>query len=143
MSGWLLDVSALLALLDPEHTGNEAALSWFAANRSTGWTTCPLTENAFVRIVSHPAYTHTVTPAVAISTLREATLSEDHRRWADDVSILDPDVIDHTRLHGPGQLTDVYLLALAVKHDGCFVTFDRSVPLSTVRGAEQRHLLVL
>lgn len=40
------------------------------------------------------------------------------------------------------QLTDIYLLALAVNHAGCLLTFDRSIPLSAVRGAEQHHLVI-
>jgi hypothetical protein len=46
-------------------------------------------------------------------------------------------------VHKPRQLTDLYLLALAVRRDGRFVTFDASVPLSPVSGAAERHLVVL
>ena len=34
-------------------------------------------------------------------------------------------------------------LALAVKHDGRLVTFDRSIPSTVVRGARPDHLVVL
>ena len=44
---------------------------------------------------------------------------------------------------GPNQITDVYLLGLAVKNGGRLVTFDRGVPIKAVRGAEARHLVVL
>lgn len=143
MSHWLLDVNALLALFDPEHSSHESVQRWFGDNRHDGWATCAITENGFARIASAPSYTNPLTLTGAITRLHEATLADDHERWVDDVSILDPDVIDHARLHGPRQITDVYLLALAVRRDGCLVTLDRSVPLSAVRGAEPRHLLVL
>jgi hypothetical protein len=52
-------------------------------------------------------------------------------------------VFDNTRIHGPKQVTDVYLLALAVKRAGRFVTFDSSVPLSAVLRAEKEHLAVI
>jgi hypothetical protein len=75
--------------------------------------------------------------------LHEATLGDGHERWSDDVSILDPATVDRARLHGHRQISDAYLLALAVHRDGRLVTFDRSVPLSVVCGAQGRHLLVL
>lgn len=40
-------------------------------------------------------------------------------------------------------MTDIYLLALAVRHGGRFATFDGRVPLDAVTGAEPEHLVVL
>ena len=45
--------------------------------------------------------------------------------------------------HGPRQVTDLYLLALSVRHRGRFVSFDAKIPLAAVRGAEQKHLVSL
>ena len=59
------------------------------------------------------------------------------------ISLLDPDVVDSTRIHGPRQLTDIYLLALAVEQEGRFVTFDTGVPLAVVRKATADNLVVL
>ena len=42
-----------------------------------------------------------------------------------------------------GQLTDVYLLALAVRHGGRLVTFDTGIPLTAVRKATTQKLLIL
>jgi hypothetical protein len=75
--------------------------------------------------------------------LADATANAAHEFWADDVSLLDPGVVDPGRVHGPAQLTDVYLLALAVRHRGRLVTFDRAIPLNAVPGAQKKHLLVL
>jgi uncharacterized protein len=44
---------------------------------------------------------------------------------------------------GPNQITDVYLLALAVKNDGRLATLDRSIPIAAVRGAEKRHVAMI
>ncbi len=52
-------------------------------------------------------------------------------------------MVDRTRLNGPRQVTDAYLLALATHHDGQFVSFDRSVPLSAVPGARPENLTIL
>jgi predicted nucleic acid-binding protein len=52
-------------------------------------------------------------------------------------------LIDRFRILGPKQLTDIYLLALAVKHGGRLVTFDRAIPITAVRGAKADHVVVL
>ena len=77
-----------------------------------------------------------------------ALLDADHTShrsefWPDSQSLLDERLIDATRVHGPRQLTDVYLLALAVKNGGRLVTFDTSVALGAVKGAKAQHSLQL
>ena len=67
----------------------------------------------------------------------------DHEFWPDDISITDESDFRHGHILGPKQITDVYLLGLAVKNGGRLVTFDRGLPLKAVRGAEARHLVVL
>lgn len=46
-------------------------------------------------------------------------------------------------VHGPRQLTDAYLLALAVQHGGRLVTCDAGIPRAAVIGAMPRHMVVL
>jgi uncharacterized protein len=57
--------------------------------------------------------------------------------------VLSPETVDPRRLHGPRQVTDAYLLALATRHEGHFVTFDQSVPLAAVHGATKANLTIL
>lgn len=78
-----------------------------------------------------------------IERLAEATRNPVHEFWADDCSILDPATADRDRVHGAKQITDIYLLALAVAHGGRFVTFDGAIPVSAVPRATSSHLLVL
>jgi predicted nucleic acid-binding protein len=52
----LLDANMLIALFDEAHVHHQAAHDWLLINRSTGWATCPLTENACIRIMSQPSY---------------------------------------------------------------------------------------
>jgi predicted nucleic acid-binding protein len=75
--------------------------------------------------------------------LGRACAAGDHEFWPCEFSVLDTGAVDRTRVHGPRQVTDAYLLALAAAHDGCFVTFDRSVPLGAVPGATAAHLVTL
>lgn len=49
---------------------------------------------------------------------------------------------DAQRLHGHRQVTDAYLLALAVHHDGRLVTNDRRIARVAVPGATDAHLIV-
>ena len=82
-------------------------------------------------------------PAQVIERLREATRHESHAFWADDISLLDSSAISAERVLGPRQVTDVYLLALAVRHGGRLVTLDGRIPIETVSGAKREHLLAL
>jgi toxin-antitoxin system PIN domain toxin len=139
----LLDINVLIALLDPDHSLHERARDWFARNAPGGWTSCPITQNGCVRVMANPGYPNALPVRPLIERLREATRSPYHEFWADDVSVLDARIVDAGRIHGPRQLTDLYLLALAVRRGGRFVTFDASVPVSAVKGAEKRHLVAL
>jgi toxin-antitoxin system PIN domain toxin len=139
----LLDVNVLIALLDPDHASHQAAMSWFAKHADAGWASCPITQNGCVRVMSSPGYPKPLPPQAVMRRLWEACEEEVHEFWSDDVSLLDRRLVDSTRIHGPRQLTDVYLLALAVKHRGRFVTFDSHVPLEAVRDATPEHRVVL
>lgn len=66
-----------------------------------------------------------------------------HGFWPCTVSVLDTKVIDRSRVHGPKQVTDAYLHALAATNNGRFVTFDQSIALSAVRTAQKDNLTVL
>lgn len=143
MSRALLDVNVLLALLDSDHVDHERARAWMSAEIEHGWASCAITQNGFVRIISQPRYPSPVSPIRAIDVLAGAASTEHHMWWPCTVSILDPSIIDRSRLHGSRQVTDAYLLALAASHKGRFVTLDQTVPLSAVRIATEEHLAVL
>ena len=143
MSRALLDINVLIALLDADHSLHERARQWFRRDATGGWASCPLTQNGCVRIMSHPGYPNALPVRSVVERLRDATESGDHEFWPDDATLLDPQIIDASRIHGPRQVTDVYLLALAVHRGGRFVTFDASVPLGAVTVARREHLLAL
>ena len=139
----LLDVNVLIALLDADHVSHHAARSWFAAHAALGWASCAITQNGCLRIMSHPGYPNVRPIADIAERLRRATAQPQHIFWNESMSILDPARFDHTRLHGPRQLTDAYLLALAISNGGRLVTFDRSLSLGAVVGATTDHLVML
>jgi toxin-antitoxin system PIN domain toxin len=139
----LFDVNALLALVDKEHEFQPKVRAWWTANKEGGWATCPITQNGFARIMSQPRYSKPAVTMDAIQLLAMGLNEEDHEFWPDDISITDDRLFNRGRVLGPKQITDVYLLGLAVKNAGRLVTFDRGLPIAAVRGAEARHLVVL
>lgn len=139
----LLDVNVLIALFDSDHVDHVRARAWFAAEVVHGWASCAVTENGFVRVVSQPGYPSPVPTSLAISRLARATGSGHHEFWPCDLSLVDLQVFDRPRIHGPRQVTDAYLLALAVAHGGRLVTFDRAIALDAVIGARASNLVVL
>jgi uncharacterized protein len=140
----LLDVNVLVALFDPDHIHHDTAHDWFADHRPFGWATCPLTENGFLRTASRLAHTR---DPLGVSTLAQAlrtfTSSGHHEFWSDDLSFLDQRLFDPTLARGHQQLTDIYLLGLAVRRKGVLATFDQKIPIDTVKGARREHLAVL
>jgi len=140
----LLDVNTLVALFDPEHVHHRMAHDWFGTHRARGWATCPLTENGLVRVISNPKYPgRRATVSDAIGRLQRFRASGDHVFWADSVSISDTDRLALHHIQGHRQLTDVYLLALAVDHEGRLITFDRTIQRKSVTDAAKTHLEVI
>ena len=139
----LLDVNVLIALLDAEHLHHEAARAWLRSNIEQGWATCPITQNGCLRIMAQPAYPDPLPVAQVAERLAEATATVGHEFWPDDVSILATGVMDSRQVIGPRQITDVYLLAMAVARQGRFVTFDARISPSPVVGARAEHLCVI
>ncbi len=139
----LFDVNVLIALLDEQHVGHRAATAWFRQNLEAGWASCPITENGTARIMSGPGYPNPLPVAEVLSRLAQAMDGGDHRFWADDVSMTDPSIFDFAGLLGPKQITDRYLLALAVRNKGRLVTFDQAVRPTAVAGAQSKHLVQL
>jgi uncharacterized protein len=139
----LLDVNVLIAVHDAQHIHHEVAADWLQEHGRWGWASCPLTQNGCVRVMSQPTYPNPAPLKDVMAILMLSCNQRSHAFWPDDLSLLDDARFVHTRMHGHRQITDLYLLALAVKHGGRFVTFDGQVPLSAVKGAKAEHLVSL
>ena len=118
----LLDVNVLIALLDTQHLHHAAASDWFARHARQGWATCAITQSGCLRIVSQPACRHHVSVRLIADALRQATAESNHEFWADTLTLLEPGTLDWNKLLTGRQPIDIYLLALAVRHDGRLVT---------------------
>jgi len=138
---YLLDVNVLIALIDPSHIDHNRAHEWFDAAGRHSWATSPITENGALRILCHPRYTNSPgSPAVVAQILQELCTLSGHVFWPDDLSLLETKHIDISRLLAPTQITDSYLLALAVVHAGQLATFDRRlIPDAVYEGSNALH----
>ena len=139
----LLDVNVLVALLDENHANHSAVSDWFVSHVEQGWASCPLTQNGCLRILSQPAYPNRLGIAETVERLRSAVSTHYHQFVADDISLLDDAVVYGGSLSGPKQITDVYLLALAVAHGIRFVTLDKRISLAAVREAREESFVVI
>jgi toxin-antitoxin system PIN domain toxin len=143
----LLDVNVLIALLDAGHVHHAAAGRWLdshlADGPAAGWASCPLTQNGCLRILSNRAYPRPQPVAAVAARLAEATATPHHAFWPDDLSVLEPARFAHDRWLDSRQITDAYLLALAVHRGGVFVTLDHGIDISLVTGATPRHLVTI
>ena len=118
----LLDVNVLIALHDANHAHHAVATQW---------------------LMAQSGYSNPQPLPILMRMLQKSTQSGAHEFWGDGPSLLDATRFQHAHIHSPRQLTDLYLLALAVGHQGRLVTFDQRIPLSAVHGASSQHLVVL
>ena len=140
----LLDINVLVALFDPDHVHHDIAHDWFADHRAAGWASCPITQNGLIRVLSNPRYGSPVSGLRAVrEAVRRFVSSKEHEFWPDDVSLGDNARFDVSAMVGHRQLTDVYLLGLAMKWKGHLVTLDRSIPVRAVVGAGPTTLTVI
>lgn len=139
----LLDVNVLIALFNPSHVHHEAAHDWFEDHKGSGWATCAITENGFLRILSHPQAEVEADRSTLFASLRAFCASGQHEFWPDDVSLRDQTLFDPAAIVSHRQLTDVYLLGLAVRMGGTLATFDASIPLRAVKGASMQTVLLI
>jgi len=134
---FLLDVKVLIALLDPAHIAHDAAHTWFAREGSSSWATCPITENGVLRIVGHPRYPNSLgSPAAAVPMVAALRRLPGHVFWGDELSLIGSDQVDAEQIRTPGQVTDTYLLALAVFRRGKLATFDRRLATRAVHSGK-------
>lgn len=145
MGPFLLDVNLLLGLFWPSHIFHIAALEWFVEFEHSGWATCPMTESGFLRVLSNPVFTAGGPPfQEAFELLTECKRGNaNHRFWqhGTEVENLPRSLI--SRITHRDQLTDAYLIALALEKGGRLVTFDRRMIRLAPEGTPEREALVI
>ena len=139
----LLDINVLLALLDRDHIQHEQGRRWFQQQVYHGWASCAVTQNGFIRILSQPSYPGPRSHLAGDTTSGHGYFDRASRYWGSEVSILDETIFNHSRIHGPRQLTDVYLLGLAAHHGEAPRHLRSDDRAGAVRTASPNNLVVL
>ncbi len=125
----LLDVNVLLALAWPNHQFHFPATERLARGRER-WATCALTQLGFIRLSSNPAAVGaSKTPWEVASLLSLLTQDSRHVYW----DLLPPPgnrefLGSFERILGSKQVTDAYLLTLAIRNHAKLLTFDSRIP---------------
>lgn len=128
MAAYLLDVNVLIALAWPEHAAEERAGRWFARHRHRGWATCPMTQAGLVRVLSNPSFSEfALTPSGALEVLSHNIDVPEHQFWGDSIGLREAVDVMPEALTGHRQITDAYLVALAVHRKGKLATLDRRI----------------
>lgn len=140
---YLLDLNALIALTDDEHLHHNKAQEWFHSRGTAQWALCPLTEAGFVRFTTNPATGPVLRTFEEATAILEALSGQPgYCYWPISDSWVSLTAAFTARVFGHQQVTDAFLLGLAIKGDGVLVTFDRG--LRYLAGSEfSRNLLVL
>jgi toxin-antitoxin system PIN domain toxin len=143
MAPYLLDVNVLVALLWRTHEGHEKAQTWFVQASKAGWATCPFTQAGCVRILSNPAFSrNAASPLQALKLLSVNLNHPSHIFWPDDLPFADAVAPMERLLVGHKQVTDAYLLGLAIRRKAKLVSLDRSIS-GLLTKEKQTALLVL
>jgi len=127
---FLFDVNALIAMVVEDHIHHRVVQRWFDAQdvRTKGWGVCPFTEAGFLRVVSGPKYGKKV--ADVMEMLEQVQQFEGYHFWpissAAD-SFLPVVARFRNRLVGYRQVTDAYLLGLAITGKAALVTMDSGI----------------
>ena len=140
---FLLDVNVILALIDPSHVFHDRSHIWFESAGRRSWATCPLTENGAIRIFGHRRYLEGPgSPAAAASLVGGLRAAANHQFWPDSFSLFDESLVSTEIIRTSAEVTDTYLLTLAVLRGGNLATFDRKLSTAAVKGgAAALHLI--
>jgi predicted nucleic acid-binding protein len=127
-------------LTDSYHVHHDASLRWFQADNRQ-WATCAITENGFLRIISHPSYpAHLDSIDAALGLLEEQCRVSGWEFWPQDVRLTD--VLESGITINHSQLTDLYLLGLAAHHGGKLATLDSRINATAVRGGRDALFVI-
>lgn len=138
---FLLDVNALIALVDPNHVHHSDVSNWFMDECIDGWATCPITENGFIRILGHINYPEGPKSTGATRELLAALCSQPgHQFWPDSISLRDSN--QFSELPISKNITNYYLLACALSNQAQLATLDQRIDPSAMKGGEAAYRLI-
>ena len=137
---YLLDVNVLIAVSDSDHLHHKIAMRWFNTP-ALDWGLCALSEAGFLRISANSKMGK-LTVEQSITLLTSLTRHPGYRFWPIMAGWANLAAPFQERVFGHQQITDAYLLGLAVKENGVLVTLDKAIKF--LAGAKySKNVLVL
>ena len=128
MTRYLLDTNLLIPLLWPRHTERALVVRWFAENGRGCFATSSFTQTGFLRLASSAqVMKEPYSVLEARELLRRLTLEPGHAFWPTTIDVFEATKNFEMRLHGPKQVTDAYLLGLAIHYGGKLATMDKRI----------------
>lgn len=119
----LIDVNVLIARLFENHEHHDRATEWFGAP-GLQWALCPWTEAGFLRFATQPNRLSMSEATGLLDDLAQQPGYNYHSCAQNWRTLTKP---FFRRLHGHNQVTDAYLLGMAI-HDGLVLsTFDKGI----------------
>jgi uncharacterized protein len=150
---YLLDVNALVALALRNHQHHGVMHAFMTAQQRRGWATCAFTQAGFVRVTSQnhtPAATAksgmngTFNPRLAASALAQNTANPHHTYLPVDFDYSAVLTACSGGIVGHRQITDAWLLTLAIRNRLQLVSFDSGLRGLLASDAERsQHLMIL
>jgi hypothetical protein len=129
---WLLDVNALIAIVRMDHIHHRPMQRWFDAVPHRRWSSCPITQSGFVRIM---VATGAFDSVEARHRLEAGLLQPGYEFWPADIAYAEA-VRGLVEPKGHKQVTDAYLLGLALHRGGMLATFDKALKTYFEEGVE-------
>jgi toxin-antitoxin system PIN domain toxin len=136
----LLDVNVLIALTEQGHMHHQTVMKWFNTP-GLDWGLCAFSEAGLLRVTVN-SNVGNVSVWEATEILKALEKHPGHRYWpiTTNWSVLAAPFRE--RIYGHQQITDAYLLGLAIKENGVLVTLDKAFKF--LAGERyNKHLLVL
>ena len=122
---YLLDVNVFVALLSENHIHHQLVTRWFSTP-GLQWAICPFTEAGFLRNATAPRPGQ-ITMSEASAVLARIAQEVGYHYLpitADWQTLCSP---FSTRLYGTKQVTDAYLLGLAIREGLILATMDKGI----------------
>lgn len=140
----LLDANALIAVGWPAHQHHEVMQTWFSRHASRGWATCALTQAAFVRVVSQPAFSGRVLGVAEVVEVMLRNLAHPrHRLVALDFGFDAVLACCTGGVVGHRQVSDAYLLTAAARAGLKLLTFDAGIRALLATDEERARCLTV
>ncbi len=138
---YLLDVNVFVALLTENHIHHGLVTEWFNAAPRLRWAICPFTEAGFLRnaTAARPGQISMSEATAVLARIAQHTGYHYLPIAADWHTLCAP---FFRRLYGAKQVTDAYLLGLAVRERLALVTLDKAV-VHLAGNELKKHVLLL